>query len=55
MAVTAVVLVSFAIDTWRTAPSTFVAILCMFVVAVGLDAWTRRRNRGPDAVATTTQ
>jgi amino acid transporter len=45
MAVTAVVLVSFAIDTWRTAPQTFVAIVCILVVAVVLDAWTRRRNR----------
>ena len=49
-----IVLVSFAIDTWRTAPRTFVAILCILVVAVGLDAWTRGRSRGPGAVATST-
>ena len=52
--VTVVVLVSFAIDTWRTAPNTFVAILCLFVAAAVLDAWTRRRGRGHDAVATST-
>jgi len=55
IAVTVVVLTSFAIDTWRTAPHTFIAILGILVVAVGLDAWTRRRSQGPDAVATSVQ
>jgi protein-S-isoprenylcysteine O-methyltransferase Ste14 len=54
IAVTAVVLVSFSINTWQTAPETFVAILCILVAAGGLDAWTRRRNHGTDAVATST-
>jgi amino acid transporter len=50
IAVTAVVLVSFAVDTWRTAPETFVAILGILVFAVVLDGWTRRsRMRGPAA------
>lgn len=53
IAVTTVVLISFAIDTWRTAPGTFVAILLILVLAVALDAWTRGRSPGPDAVATT--
>jgi amino acid transporter len=41
IAVTALVLVSFSINTWQTAPETFVAILAILVAAVGLDAWTR--------------
>jgi amino acid transporter len=44
MGVTVVVLVSFAVDTWRNAPDTFLAILGILVAAVGLDAWTRTRN-----------
>jgi amino acid transporter len=52
IAVTVVVLVAFAVDTWRTAPGTFVAILCILVLAVGLDAWTRGHSRRPDAAAT---
>jgi amino acid transporter len=47
MAVTAVVLVSFAVDTWRNAPETFVAIVGILAFAVVLDGWTRRsRERG---------
>ena len=42
MAVTAVVLVSFAVDTWRTAPETFAAIVGILALAVVLDGWTRR-------------
>jgi amino acid transporter len=49
MAVTVVVLVSFALDTWRTAPQTFAAIVGILVFAVGLDAWTRVRARGRPA------
>jgi amino acid transporter len=45
MAVTAVVLVAFAVDTWRTAPQTFVAIVGILAFAVVLDAWTRSRAR----------
>lgn len=45
IATTAVVLVSFAVDTWRTAPGTFGAIL---VLAVLLDRWTRARARRGD-------
>jgi amino acid transporter len=53
MGVTVVVLVSFAVDTWRTAPQTFVAILGILVLAVVLDYWTRaRRGSGPAAPQT---
>jgi uncharacterized membrane protein YoaK (UPF0700 family) len=53
MAVTVVVLVSFAVDTWRTAPETFAAILGILAVAVVLDGWTRSRGRkGPVAPQT---
>jgi uncharacterized membrane protein YoaK (UPF0700 family) len=53
MAVTTVVLISFAVDTWRTAPETFVAILGILVFAAVLDGWTRRSRarKGPDPVA----
>jgi len=40
--VTAVVLGFFAVDTWQNAPQTFVAIVAILVLAVVLDAWTRR-------------
>ena len=40
--VTAVVLGFFAVDTWQNAPETFVAIIAILVLAVVLDAWTRR-------------
>lgn len=43
--VTIVVLISFAVDTWRTAPETFVAILGILAFAVVLDGWTRSRAR----------
>ena len=39
---TAVVLGFFAVDTWQNAPETFVAIIAILVLAVVLDAWTRR-------------
>jgi hypothetical protein len=55
MAVTAVVLVSFAVDTWRTTPETFAAIIGILVLAVVLDGWTRsraRREPGPGAPQT---
>jgi amino acid transporter len=51
MAVTAVVLGFFAVDTWQNAPQTFVAIIAILVLAVVLDAWTRRsiaRRRARD-------
>jgi amino acid transporter len=48
IAVTAFVLASFALDTWRNAPQTFTAIIAIGLLAVLLDAWTRHRNRrGP--------
>jgi amino acid transporter len=43
--VTAFVLASFAVDTWRNAPQTFVAIIAIAVLAVILDGWTRGRSR----------
>jgi amino acid transporter len=45
LVVTAVVLVSFAIDTWRSAPETFVAIVAILVLAVILDWWSRGSRR----------
>jgi amino acid transporter len=39
--VTAIVLGFFAVDTWRFAPETFVAIVAILVVSVLLDLWTR--------------
>jgi amino acid transporter len=51
MAATAVVLVSFAVDTWRTAPETFAAIVGILAFAVVLDAWTRSRARGSAAAS----
>jgi amino acid transporter len=39
--VTAAVLGFFAVDTWRTAPQTFTAILAILALAVVLDLWTR--------------
>ena len=44
--ITAVVLGFFAVDTWRNAPETFVAIIAILAVAVLLDQWTRRREGG---------
>jgi amino acid transporter len=42
--ITAVVLGFFAVDTWRSAPETFVAIVAILAVAVALDQWTRGRS-----------
>jgi amino acid transporter len=47
MGLTAVVLAFFAVDTWQNAPETFVAIIGILILAVGLDAWTRSRAGGP--------
>jgi len=50
IAVTATVLVFFAVDTARNAPETFVAIVAIGVLAVILDSvW--RRARGPEEAA----
>ena len=46
IAVIAVVLGFFAVDTVQNAPDTFIAIIALGVLAVGLDALVRRR--GPD-------
>ena len=40
--VTAVVLGFFAVDTWRNAPQTFIAIVAILALAVLLDLWTGR-------------
>jgi amino acid transporter len=44
IAVTAVVLGFFAVDTWQNAPQTFTAIIAILVAAVLLDRWSRRRT-----------
>jgi amino acid transporter len=44
-----IVLVFFAIDTIQHAPDTFIAILVLGLVAVGLDAMGRRRPPSPEA------
>jgi amino acid transporter len=44
IAVTGIVLVSFAVDTARNAPETFVAIVAILVLAVILDRLTRGRT-----------
>jgi amino acid transporter len=44
--VTGVVIGFFAVDTWRTAPQTFAAIVAILVLAAVLDAWTRARPHG---------
>jgi small basic protein len=50
--VNAVVLVAFGIDTRRTAPETFAAILAIAILAVVLDTlW--KRVRGPEAATET--
>jgi amino acid transporter len=47
IAVTAVVLVFFAVDTARSAPETFAAIIVIALLAVGLDSlWRARRPYG---------
>ncbi|HEU5214273.1 MAG TPA: APC family permease [Gaiellaceae bacterium] len=50
MAVTVVVIVSFAIDTWRTAPETFAAIVGILAFSIVLDWWTRRRGSAQTSV-----
>ncbi|HEX3454990.1 MAG TPA: hypothetical protein VHS03_10205, partial [Gaiellaceae bacterium] len=42
MGANVVVLIAFGLDTWRTAPETFAAIVGILVLAVVLDGWTRR-------------
>ena len=50
IAVTAIVLAFFAVDTLDSSPETFVAIIAIAVLAVVLDAvWTRARDRGGSA------
>jgi amino acid transporter len=52
IAVTAIVLVFFAVDTARNAPETFVAIVGIAALAVILDTlWNRARGPGPAAAA----
>jgi peptidoglycan/LPS O-acetylase OafA/YrhL len=43
IAVTAIVLGFFAVDTWQNAPQTFTAIIAILIAAVLLDRWTRHR------------
>ena len=45
MGMTVLVLASFAVDTWRTAPETFAAIVGILAFAAVLDGWTRSRAR----------
>jgi amino acid transporter len=52
IAVTAIVLGFFAVDTWRTAPQTFAAIVVILVASVLLDSWTRRSSSPPSATPT---
>jgi amino acid transporter len=48
MAATAIVLGFFAVDTLRNDPETFVSIVAMTLLAVGLDfVWKRMRDTGP--------
>ena len=42
IAISAIVLGFFAVDTWNTAPFTFVAVIALTVLAVVLDSLTRR-------------
>jgi uncharacterized membrane protein len=49
IAVTAVVLVFFAVDTLRNAPQTFTAIVAITLLAVALD-WLWKRSRGTPPV-----
>jgi amino acid transporter len=41
---TGLVLGFFAVDTWKNAPQTFVAIVAILLLAVVLDLWTREQN-----------
>ncbi|MFL6021115.1 MAG: amino acid permease, partial [Gaiellaceae bacterium] len=49
--VTAIVLISFAIDTVRNAPQTFTAIIAILVLAAILDHWTRAGQKETPAKA----
>ena len=53
IAVTAIVLVFFTVDTVRNAPETFAAIVAIALLAVVLDLVWKRMRRVPDASATT--
>ena len=56
IALTALVLVFFAIDTLRNSPETFTAIVAITVLAVLLDVvWKRSRQEPPTATADTPQ
>ena len=47
IAVTAIVLVFFAVDTLRNAPETFAAIVAILLLAIALDfIWKRSRGAG---------
>lgn len=51
IAVTAIVLGFFAVDTLRNAPQTFTAIVAITLLAIILDAWTRGRKRRKPATS----
>jgi ABC-type uncharacterized transport system permease subunit len=51
IAVTAIVLAFFAVDTVRDAPETFVAIIAIALLAVVLDLVWKRMRPEPDASA----
>ena len=53
IAVTAVVLAFFAVDTLRNAPETFIAIVAITGLAIVLDyIWTRNRDRAEPTTRT---
>jgi amino acid transporter len=49
--VTSIVLGFFAVDTWHTAPQTFIAIVAILALAVILDLWTRGGGRRGSAAS----
>ena len=52
IAATAIVLAFFAVDTFRNAPQTFIAIVAITLLAVALDlVWKRMRQAPPPTVA----
>ncbi len=52
IAVTAVVLAFFAVDTWRNSPETFTAIVAIALLSVVLDlVWKRARGPVPEAAS----
>ena len=58
LALIAIVLGAFAVDTWRNAPQTFVAIVLILILAVLLDHFTRARVRhqqSPGGVGTVSE